>query len=298
MLTLFETNSGGDIARLHELTDLLNRANEKYRLGKQSGLTDSEFDKLLRELKTLEEKYPNEARADSPTKRIGIEPASGHVRIKHGIPMLSIDNVYTLDALAEYLHNVDELFRKKQLREPLWSIEKKVDGVAVSLIYKQGQLTAARTRGDGEYGDDVLANVKTICDVPLVLHFPWRRLPSRVEIRGEIFMPTAAFQAWNETAKRQYANSRAATVGAIRLLDPRECAKRPLSFMAHTIADPDFYASEAMTQSKFLCEMEQVKIPTPRISDEPQTTREVLDFCRQVSAPGYDLASCYDLPSH
>jgi DNA ligase (NAD+) len=262
-MTLLISKLAPDVARIRELTDLLNQANAKYRRGEPSGLTDSAFDKLLRELKTLEEKYPDEVRTDSPTQRIGVEPLSGLSRVKHASPMLSIDNVYSSDELAAFLRKADAEFAKRKLGPPRWVIEHKVDGAALSLIYKDGELVSARTRGDGVYGDDVLANARTISGVPLTLNMPGCRFPQYVEIRGEAYMKNSAFRNWNATGK--YANPRNATAGAIRLLDPRECARRPLSFMAHTATSLDAIPANTTTQNAFLGLMEKAGFVTPRL---------------------------------
>ena len=291
-MTLFISKLDPDVARIRELTDLLNQANDKYRRGERSGLTDTQFDKLLRELKTLEDKHPDAARDNSPTCRIGIEPLSGLVRVKHTTPMLSIENVYTLDELAKFLRKADAEFMRRTHREPQWMIEYKVDGAALALVYENGELVSARTRGDGVYGDDVLVNARTISGVPLTLNIPGCRLPQRVEIRGEAYMKNSAFRNWNATGK--YANPRNATAGALRLLDPRECAKRPLSFMAHTAADLAAFAGNATTQSTFLYLMEKAGFATPRLMERWCTSAEVLEFCRTAYDEGSNVTDEVD----
>ena len=289
-----KTNSEQEIARLCNLTESLQKYNDQYRRGEQPDISDTVFDSLIRELKELEQKYPAYATDGSPTKRIGVEPPSGHDRVRHDHPMLSIENVYTLDALAEYLTKIEEMFRSAGREQPHWVIEYKIDGVALALVYEKGQLVSARTRGDGEVGEDVLANARTITDIPLDLTL---NETGRVEIRGEVYMKTSAFQKFNQSSHRKYANPRNATAGAIRLLDPQKCAKRPLSFIAHSVAGTDSFP--AGTQQAFFYRMEAAGIPTSRIQKEEKadtwlTGAEVLEFCRTRYEEMYETTKRLD----
>jgi len=265
--------------RMKDLEKLLNRSNEKYRTGEPTPCSDTQFDRKLQELKELEEKHPDAARADSPTQRIGAEPPSGQSRVKHDVPMLSLENVFSIENLKKWLDAADKVFAKNKIGKPNWTIECKVDGVAGSLIYEKGILISARTRGDGVYGYDVTENAKTIPGIPQT----WNS-PERIEIRGEFYMPNSVFTDWNES----YANSRAATAGAIRLLDPKECAKRPLAFIAHSIAVPKTSLG-CTAQSSFLERMEQAGMTTPMIRMNVggvehvfHTSSEVLDFFERI----------------
>jgi len=219
--------------RIDELIARLNEANAKYRLGEPSGMTDREFDARLKELHELEKRHPAFLREDSPTQRIEVEPLTGLTRVRHSVPMLSIENAYTYQEIEKFLDqtNADD-----------YTLEYKVDGVALSLIYENGQLVQALTRGDGVEGDDVTHNAKTIQGIPHKLNpdtaNTWSP-PERFEIRGEVYMPKSAFQKWNASSGGRYANPRNATAGAIRLLNPAECAKRPLRFIAHSAVTPD-----------------------------------------------------------
>jgi len=217
--------------RIDDLVTRLNEANAKYRLGEPSGMTDREFDAQLKELYSLEQQHPEFAREDSPTRRIGIEPLTGLTRVKHSVPMLSIENAYTYQEIEKFLDHT---------KATSYTLEHKVDGVALSVIYEDGRFVQALTRGDGIEGDDVTHNAKTIQGIPHGLDrdstdstFP----PERYEIRGEVYMPNSAFQQWNVGGR--YANPRNATAGAIRLLNPAECAKRPLRFIAHSAVTHD-----------------------------------------------------------
>jgi DNA ligase (NAD+) len=213
--------------RMDELVARLNEANAKYRLGEYSGMADRDFDARLKELHELEKRHPIFMRDDSPTRRIGVEPLTGLTRARHSEPMLSIENAYTYQEIEKFLDQTDA---------EDYTLEHKVDGVALSLIYENGHLVQALTRGDGVEGDDVTHNAKTIQDIPHVLRrvgsCSWSP-PERFEIRGEVYMPKAAFDRWN--AAGHYKNPRNAAAGAIRLLNPAECAKRPLRCLVSLI---------------------------------------------------------------
>jgi len=224
--------------RIDELVVRLNEANEKYRLGEYSGMRDRDFDERLKELHDLEKRHPEFVRADSPTRRIGVEPLTGLTRVRHSVPMLSIENAYTYPEIEKFLD---------QTHAESYTLEHKVDGVALSLIYEKGRLVQALTRGDGMEGDDVTHNAKTIPGIPFELEhgvdswFP----PARFEIRGEVYMPKSAFMQWNAAVGGQYKNPRNATAGAIRLLNASECAKRPLRFLAHSaVSQNDGFAHQ------------------------------------------------------
>ncbi|MCL2306409.1 MAG: NAD-dependent DNA ligase LigA [Planctomycetaceae bacterium] len=270
-----------NINRMSHLVDYLNQCNEKYRKGEPSPCSDTEFDKLLRELKELEARYPKNISENSPTLRIGAEPLSGLTRVKHDVPMLSIENVFTVEELKKWFDNVAKVFTKNKLGEPDYVFEHKVDGCAVSLIYENGVLVSARTRGDGIEGDDITENVKTIPGVPLT----WSN-PQRTEVRGEIYMPTSAFHNWNKRLPKPYTNPRAATAGSIRLLDPRECAKRPLAFIAHSIGNREAVAAN-VSQCSFIAGLQKAGIATagvrvPGADNKSWTAVEVLEFVERL----------------
>jgi DNA ligase (NAD+) len=219
--------------RIDELVTRLNEANEHYRLGESSGMTDREFDKQLKELHELEKRHPEFVREDSPTRRIGLEPLTGLTRVRHSVPMLSIENAYTYPEIEKFLDQTDAVY---------YTLEHKVDGVALSLVYENGRLVQALTRGDGIEGDDVTHNAKTIPGIPHELkpvdQYSWSP-PERFEIRGEVSMSKSAFVSWNAATGGHYKNPRNATAGAIRLLNPAECAKRPLRFIAYSTVTQD-----------------------------------------------------------
>jgi DNA ligase (NAD+) len=227
--------------RMAQLGEELSRHNLLYYSQATPEISDAEYDKLFRELEDLEKANPEFANPDSPTQRVGGEPISGFVQIKHQVPMLSIDDVFELkkedDATipeAELISFYNRL-RKNLGREDISvTVEPKIDGVAVSLLYENGKLKYAATRGDGTTGDDITHNVRTIRSIPLSLP---SSAPALIEIRGEIFMPNAAFAAMNaerdEAGLPAFANPRNSTAGTLKQLDPKIAAKRPLQFIAH-----------------------------------------------------------------
>ena len=215
----------------------------RYRLG-EPVISDTEYDRLLRELQQLEQHSGREIPPDSPTQRIGGEPIEGLVSVPHRVPMLSIENTYTLVELQDFGNRVQKLLGS----DPAWVVELKVDGVAASLIYENGILVQGLTRGNGIVGDDITHNVRTIRDVPLRLNTP--NPPKRLEIRGEVYMRNSDLAELleqgiiktkqDETGKALPMNTRNVAAGAIRLLDPKICAERRLRFFAHSVGTVDF----------------------------------------------------------
>jgi DNA ligase (NAD+) len=196
-------------------------------------ISDFAFDQLLSELRRIEEEHPELATPDSPTRRVGGEPVAELAQVPHGVPMLSLDNSYNESELEEWFARAERALG----RAPSALVaELKIDGVSLSLTYEDGVLARAVTRGNGEVGDDVLENARTIRVLPLALPDP----PRRVEVRGEVYMPRAVLEAINrqrgEEGEEPFANPRNATAGAVRMLDPRQCAARRLSFFAYQIA--------------------------------------------------------------
>lgn len=239
-------------AEIARLIAEIERHNRLYYADAAPEIPDAEYDALYRRLETLEAAYPLFADPNSPTRRVGGLPNEGFEQIRHPVPMLSIDDLFELP--SEELDRIEaktgarppkeqelvEFFRRLQKglgteRIPV-TIEPKIDGVAVSLMYRDGRLDYAATRGDGATGDVVTANVRTIQSIPLTLP-PSAGAPAVLEVRGEIFMPNEAFAKMNEERDEAglavFANPRNAAAGALKLLDPREVAARPLDFIAH-----------------------------------------------------------------
>lgn len=219
-------------ARLAELRREIERHNRLYYVEARPEISDREFDALLRELLDLEKQHPEWVTPDSPSLRVGGEPLEGFKPVRHAVPMLSIENTYTPAELREFDARVRKLLAGDA---PEYIVEQKIDGVSVSLLYQDGLLVQAATRGDGTTGDDITANVRRIHDVPLrLLEHP----PHLLEVRGEVYMTTSELSRLNAlqqaAGERLFANPRNAAAGALKLLDPAESGRRRLRYFAHS----------------------------------------------------------------
>jgi DNA ligase (NAD+) len=220
------------LAQVHALRELLSRANVAYYVDAEPIMSDSDYDARLAELARLESDHPELVDPDSPTQRVGGALVGGFAQVRHGVPMLSIDNTYDLDGFRAWY----ERCAKGLDSEPALVAEPKIDGVAISLRYEGGRLVRAVTRGDGTSGDDVTANVRAIRAVPLKLAHA-EDVSDPLEVRGEIYMPNAEFDRINAERERHgeplFANARNSTAGTLKSLDPGVVAARRLAFSAH-----------------------------------------------------------------
>jgi DNA ligase (NAD+) len=222
--------------KLVELRRLVEHHNYRYHVLDDPEVEDAVYDALYDELKALEDDHPELVTADSPTQRVGGEPAAGFRKVEHLLPMGSLEKVTTGEALQKWAEDV-----RKRLGtdEPVaWVIEPKIDGSAVSLLYEEGALARGATRGDGERGEDVTQNLRTIDAVPLrVRTADGERSPARLEVRGEVYFPLSGFARFNEAqvaaGKKEAPNPRNAAAGSLRQLDPRITASRPLSLWVY-----------------------------------------------------------------
>ena len=214
-------------SRIHELRAQIERHNQLYYEHATPEISDREFDALLRELADLEKQFPDEASEKSPTQRVGGRPLEEFAPAKHIVPMQSLDNTYSPEELRDFIQRIHKL---AEGRSTHFTIEPKVDGVAISLLFENGRLVRAATRGDGVTGDDVTQNVLTISNVPHALS---GNPPARVEVRGEIYLPKAIFAQLNlerdEEGLPAFANPRNAAAGSIKQLDPAITARRGLA---------------------------------------------------------------------
>ena len=220
--------------RVAELRDLLERANVAYYVDAAPFMADSEYDRLLAELGELESAHPELADASSPTARVGGKPSEGFQTVAHRVPMQSVDNTYSIEDFRTWHARCAESLGEV----PAVVADPKIDGVAISLRYERGLLVQAITRGDGEKGDDVTANVRPIRSVPLRLRGD---APAVLEVRGEIFMPNASFEAVNARRQKEgdalFVNARNATAGTLKSLDPAVARDRGLRFLMHGLGE-------------------------------------------------------------
>ncbi len=224
--------------RVLELRRSIEYHNYRYYVLDDPEVPDVEYDRLLRELETLEKRYPQLITPDSPTQRVSGTPMAGFAEVRHRVPMLSLGNAFSGEEVEAFCRRVSTGLERDGI---IFTAEPKLDGIAISLTYEGGLLTTAATRGDGEKGEDVTANVRTIRAVPLKLRGEGR--PALLEVRGEIYMPRAGFEAFNRNAIEQgekpLVNPRNGAAGSLRQLDSRLTAKRPLAFFAYSTATPD-----------------------------------------------------------
>jgi DNA ligase (NAD+) len=219
-------------ARAAELRDQINLHNHKYYVEAAPEISDKEFDLLLKELEQIEKAHPDLITPDSPTQRVGGQPIEGFRTVTHRVPMLSIDNTYSADELREFDKSV-----RKTLggTKPTYVVELKIDGVAMSITYENGLMSVGATRGDGDRGDDVTHNLRTIKEIPLRLKTPTP--PPLFEVRGEVYMNRAELVRINRErvaeGEKPYENPRNLTAGTLKMLDPRVCRHRKLSFFGY-----------------------------------------------------------------
>jgi len=208
-----------------------------YYVLNQPEISDQQYDKLFAELKSLEQANPQFITPDSPTQRVSERPIEGFAAVRHAVAMLSMDNTYNADELRAFDERVAKGLGSRNYD---YVVELKIDGLAISLRYEKGVLITAATRGDGEVGDDVTANVRTIKAIPLML-LKGETIPDILEVRGEVYMPTKSFVGLNKQREKEgellFANPRNAAAGSLKLLDSRETAKRNLAFFAYAIGE-------------------------------------------------------------
>ncbi len=241
-----------DRDRARELREAIDYHNHRYYVLDDPVISDADYDALFRELEALEAADPSLRTPDSPTQRVGGEPLPGFAEVRHELPMLSLGNAFSDEELSDFDQRVRE---RLEIEDPVvYSAEPKLDGLAVSLRYEGGVLVQAATRGDGQTGEDITANVRTIRVVPLRLS---GEPPAQVEIRGEVYMPRAGFVEMNERAlangEKVFANPRNAAAGSLRVLDPRITARRPLAMYAYALGvlrgGPDFAEHSQVLES-------------------------------------------------
>lgn len=220
--------------RVTQLREEINRHNYLYYVLDQPEIPDAEYDRLVRELETLEERHPELITPDSPTQRVGAKPLKKFGEVHHQVPMLSIENAFTEQEVMGFDRGV---CKKLGLEEVEYSAEPKLDGLAVSLLYQHGQFTQGATRGDGETGEDVTQNLRTIKSIPLRMY--GKDYPEMLEVRGEVYLPKQAFEELNREAlargEKPLINPRNAAAGSLRQLDPNITAARPLAFYSYGI---------------------------------------------------------------
>ena len=225
------------IEQMRQLIQLIAKHNHAYYVMDQPCISDSEYDHLFHQLKALEQQHPECIQADTPTNKVGGQALSKFASVTHAVPMLSLGNVFNQEDLFAFARRIDERLPNQKVQ---YDVELKLDGLAISLWYENGVLVRGVTRGDGETGEDITQNVKTIRNLPKVLSSQHQAIPELLEVRGEVLMPKQGFEKLNadQEAKgdKTFANPRNAAAGSLRQLDPNIAASRPLAFYAYGIA--------------------------------------------------------------
>ena len=297
-------------ARHAELTEEIRRHDHAYYVRAQPAISDREYDVLYRELLDLEKAFPELATADSPSQRVGGRPLNAFQPATHLAPMMSLDNTYSQDEVREFVQRVQKLLPGEPLE---WTVEPKIDGVAVNLRYENGLLTIGATRGDGTTGDDITANIKTIRSVPLKIQC-WAGIPPAsdthdgdrrdgwpdvLEVRGEVYLPTAGFEKLNaeriSVGEEPFANPRNSAAGSLKQLDPKIVATRPLELIFYGIGYLEG-GGKIQTHSEWLEWLKGAGFKTPekvwlcRSVDELMSAIDELDKLRHNFKYGTDGA--------
>lgn len=279
--------------QIDNLRKTLRQYEYEYHVLDNPTVPDSEYDRLFHQLKALELEHPEFLTSDSPTQRVGAKPLSGFSQIRHEIPMLSLDNAFSDEEFYAFVKRIED--RLIVLPKPLtFCCEPKLDGLAVSILYVNGILTQAATRGDGTTGEDITANIRTIRNIPLQLLTD--NPPARLEVRGEVFMPHAGFERLNEYAlehdEKTFANPRNAAAGSLRQLDPNITSKRPLVLNAYGIGIAEG-VELPNTHYARLQWLKSIGIPVNPEIRLCNGTNDVLDFYQDIqnkrSSLGYDI---------
>ena len=271
--------------RMEELTRELERHNHLYYVLDRPEIADYEYDAMLRELENLEAAHPELASPLSPTRRVGGEPLSQFEKVTHAVPLESLQDVFSQEELRDFDARIRE-----SVAEPVYTVEPKVDGLSVALEYRDGSFVRGATRGDGLVGEDVTENLKTIRSIPMTLE----NAPSRLIVRGEVFMPRAVFERLNEKREKRgeplFANPRNAAAGSLRQLDPKIAAERQLDILIFNLQLAEGITFETHSETlDYLRTLRFKVIPYALCRDMEQAERQI----RQIDEGRYDLA--YDI---
>ncbi len=295
-----------------KLAEIIRRHDHAYHVLADPVIGDAGYDRLYRELLDLEKEHPGLVVADSPSQRVGGLPVSEFPEHRHMVPMMSLDNTYSFEELADFLQRVEKLLPEAELD---WTIEPKIDGLAVSLRYEDGVLAVGATRGDGVTGDDITGNLKTIRSLPLrlgesnALVEARRRagetspastrfhegvsVPKILEVRGEVFMSRTGFAALNEKRKAEgeepFANPRNAAAGSLKMLDPRVVAGRPLGVFLYGLGEVSADAEVPGTQVEVLDWLDALGFPTTEMIGTGRTLDDLVASINELDTARHDM---------
>lgn len=272
--------SASPAARAAQLREQIDQHNYRYYVLDEPAISDAAYDALLRELQTLEAEHPKLITPDSPTQRVGAQPSAEFAEVRHAVPMLSLDNAFSDAEVGDFVRRIREKLERESL---LFSAEPKLDGLAINLRYEKGDFVQGATRGDGATGEDVTANLKTIRAIPLKLR---GRAPAVLEVRGEVYMPRAAFERYNEQARLEggkvLANPRNGAAGSLRQLDPRITAQRPLAFFAYGVGQVEGAMPDS--HSQMLQRLREWGFPVSALNETVRDLEGLLDYYQRIGA--------------
>ncbi|KPK97183.1 MAG: hypothetical protein AMJ95_10410 [Omnitrophica WOR_2 bacterium SM23_72] len=264
--------------KIEKLRDEIRHHDYLYYVLDQPRISDKEYDNLMRKLKVLEDAHPEFRSKDSPTVRVSGGILEGFKTVRHKQKMMSLDNTYSFDELKDWSERVQKGLGSQE--KVTYVVELKIDGVSANITYKLGRLTIGATRGDGETGEDVTANIKTLRAIPLVLL--GQDIPDFIEIRGEVYMDKKDFKRLNKEREERgevlFANPRNAASGSLKLLDTNLVANRGLNFFAHSLGE--YKGSPIATQQSFFDHLKQWGVRTNLLSKHCKDLAEAIDYCR------------------
>jgi DNA ligase (NAD+) len=274
--------SGSAPGRIRKLREQIVQHDHRYYVLDEPSITDAEYDALMRELQGLEADHPELVTPDSPTQRVGAAPASELADVRHAVPMLSLENAFSDEEVRDFERRIREKLGRSSLA---FSVEPKLDGLAISLRYEAGIFVQGATRGDGSTGEDVTANLKTIRSIPLRLR--GKGWPKVLEVRGEVYMPRAEFERYNEKALREggkvLANPRNGAAGSLRQLDPRISAQRPLAFFAYGVGQVQG-GKLSQSLSEMLLQLQEWGLPVSSLNETVTGVDGLLDYYHRIGA--------------
>jgi DNA ligase (NAD+) len=265
-----------------ELRARIDEANYRYHVLDDAQIPDADYDRLMRELEAIEAAHPELATADSPTRRVGAAPSREFAEVRHELRMLSLANAFSDEEISDFVRRVEE---RLDFADPVFSVEPKFDGLAISLRYENGVFVRGATRGDGETGEDVTVNLRTIKAIPL--HLRGKDWPAVLEVRGEVYMPRAEFERYNAHAREHggkvLANPRNGAAGSLRQLDPAITAARPLSFFAYApgAVDGDHLPK---THSALMRKFREWGFPVSHLVETARGAQGCLDYYRRIGS--------------
>ncbi len=266
---------------IQQLIQQINHHNYQYYVLDDPDIPDTEYDRLIQQLKILEQQHPDLIDPDSPTQRIGGKALDGFEQVEHEIPMLSLDNAFNEADMYAFEKRLKEFLSDSEQVE--YAAEPKLDGLAISLLYQQGRLVRAATRGDGKVGENITQNARTIDNIPLQLM--GNDVPQLIEVRGEVYMEHAGFERLNQAQRdaneKTFANPRNAAAGSLRQLDPALAAKRPLSFCAYAVAQT---SDKSFPQTQY-AQMQHIKhmgLPISEYLEKLHSIDECMDYFQRI----------------